>query len=180
VYVGDLASTMARMEALIAQRKTAAYEAEAATAKVASLDAEIRAVAAQLAGTAPPDDPQPQPVSNAHTRHRNVTNGTNGHPVVNAATLTEPPAARDAGEREHLAPRKLELLKLVSDRRGGEADLGFLAIRMYGNEGRSARVNVSTYCTDLKAEGYVEPGSRPGTWRLTPKGQAVTTEVAAT
>jgi hypothetical protein len=167
---------MARMEALIAQRKMAVSEAEAAVAKVASLDAEIRAVAAQLAG-APLDAARYQFPSGSHTEHRNGTNGASGSVVPSAALRT---LATEVVERERLAPRKLELLKLVSDRREGEADLGFLAIRMYGNEGRSARVNVSTYCTDLKAEGYVEPGSRPGTWRLTPKGQAVTTEVTAT
>ena len=78
------------------------------------------------------------------------------------------------GERERLAPKKLELLKLVRSKPEAEAALSFLAVKMYGNEGRQSRVNVSAYCTGLKAEGYVEPGSRPGTFRLTDKGKLAT------
>lgn len=154
------------MEALIAQRKVAAAEARAAEEKVESLDAEIRAVAAQLAGNNGASQ------AGSHNVGINGTNGASGHVAPSAAQLTPAAStAREASERERLAPRKAQLLKLLLTR--PEADLAFLAIRMYGNEGRSARVNVSSYFTDLKAEGYVEPGSRPGTFVLTAKGLAV-------
>lgn len=152
---------MARMAALISQRGAKAAELE-------KLDAEIRAVAAQLAGVV---EAHPETANDAaHPVGENGSNGTNGYAVPSVATPTPAPAPRD-NARWRLAPRKMQLLKILEEK--PEASLATMAIRMYGNEGRAARVNVSTYCTDLKAEQYIEPGERPGTFHLTDKGRAM-------
>ena len=57
-----------------------------------------------------------------------------------------------------------------------EASLTQLAIRLYGNEGRTSRTNISEFCADLEAHGYVQPGSRPETFRLTEKGTLLATQ----
>ena len=152
---------MARMAALIAQRSAKAAELE-------KLDAEIRAEAAKLAGV---PEAHPETANGAaHTVGDNGSNGTNGHgvpmmgPFTSAVTPTSDP-------RPRLAPRKMELLALLRDK--PEVSLANLGIRMYGNDGRHSRVNVSTYTTELKAEGYIDTGSRPGTFRLTEKGRAM-------
>ena len=159
---------MAQMSALIAQRSAKAAEVEKAAAELEALDAEIRATAAQLAGVPEAHPATANGATHAHTVGSNGSNGTNGYavPIVEAAAPT--PAPRERGQ---LAPRKMELLALLRDK--PEAGLAHLAIRMYGNEGRAARTNVIEFCEDLTANGYVEPGSRPDTFRLTEKGRAM-------
>lgn len=142
---------MAHMAALIAQRSAKLVELE-------KLDAEIRVTAAKLAGV-----PEAHPETANGTSNKVVetgSNGANSHPVF--------PVLLSEGERPRLAPRKMQILRILQEK--PEASLATMAIRVYGNEGRASRVNVSTYTTDLKAEGYIEPGSRPGTFRLTEKG----------
>lgn len=159
---------MARMSALIAQRNTKAAEVEKAAAELASLDAEIRATAARLAvGVYMPTETANGDV---HPVGENGSNGTNGHGVPMAGPFTSavtPPS----NPRPQLAQRKMELLGLLRSK--PEVSLAQLAIRMYGNEGRSARVNVTEYCADLEAHGYIKSGSRPDTFCLTEKGRAM-------
>lgn len=157
---------MARMSALIAQRSAKAAEVEKAAAELAGLDAEIRVEAAKLAVGVytPPETAN----GDAHPVAENGSNGSNGYAVPSVATPAPQPAPRVRGQ---LAPRKMELLGLLRDK--PEVGLAHLAIRMYGNEGRSARVNVTEFCTDLMAHKYIEPGSHPDTFRLTEKGRAM-------
>ena len=156
------------MEALIAQRKTAVAKVEAEQASVDRLDAEIRAVAAQLAGGA---DARPETANDAHMVGRNGSNGANGYMVPNVAALAPAPASPDAGGRARLAPRKMELLRLLREK--PDASLAAIAIRLYGNEGRTSRSNVTAYCMELKAEQYIDLGSRPDSFCLTDKGRAM-------
>jgi hypothetical protein len=159
---------MERMSALLAQRGPKAAEVDKAVAELAALDAEIRATAAQLAGVA---DIHPETANGAaHPVGENGSNGTNGHGVPMMGPFTSavtPPS----NPRPQLAQRKMELLGLLRDK--PEVGLAHLAIRMYGNEGRSARVNVTEYCADLEAHGYIKSGSRPDTFCLTEKGRAM-------
>jgi hypothetical protein len=153
------------MEALIAQRKMAVAKVEAEQASVDRLDAEIRIVAAQLAGGA---DARHEIDHDTHMVGRNGSNGANGYVVPNEVPLAPAPTSP---ERARLAPRKLELLRLLLKK--PETSLTALAIRIYGNEGRASRSNVTAYCEELRAEQYIEPGSRPDTFRLTEKGRAM-------
>ena len=149
------------MAALSAQRSAKLAELE-------ELDAEIRATAAQIAGVPEVHPESANGATHTHTVGANGSNGANGH----AVPIVVPPApARVPRERGQLTARKMELLRLLRDK--PEAGLAHLAIRLYGNEGRAARVNVTEFCTDLEAHGYIEPGSRPDTFRLTEKGRAM-------
>lgn len=156
------------MSALIAQRSAKAAEVEKAAAELESLDAEIRATAAQLAGVPEVPTATANGATHTHTVGSKGSNGTNGYAVPSVETPAPAPAPRERGQ---LAAPKMKLLGLLRDK--PEVGLASLAIRMYGNEGRAARTNVVEFCEDLTANGYVEPGSRPDTFRLTEKGRAM-------
>jgi len=157
------------MSALIAQRSAKAAEVEKAAAELASLDAEIRVEAAKLAGV---PEAHPETANGVvHTVGPNGSNGASGYAVPSVAEIAPTSAPQVATVRGQLAPRKVDLLKLLLEK--PEASLAHLAIRLYGNEGRTSRANVSEYCADLEARGYVQPGSRPETFRLTDKGRAM-------
>jgi hypothetical protein len=170
--VGDpKAESMARMAALFARRGTTAAEVEKKVAELDAIDAEIRVEAAKLAGVPEAHPETANGVAHAHTMGSNGSSVTNGCEVATTLTPTPAAAPRAVAVRGQLAPRKMELLGFLRDK--PEVGLANLAIRMYGNEGRSARVNVSTYTTELKADGYIDSGSRPGTFCLTEKGRAM-------
>lgn len=164
----DAAETMARMSALIAQRSAKAAEVERATAELEQLDTEIRATAARLAVGVYVSPETANGATHEHTVGSDGSSGTNGYAVPSVETPAPPPTPRERGQ---LASRKMQLLSHLRDK--PEVGLANLAIRMYGNEGRSARVNVTEYCADLEAHGYITSGSRPDTFCLTEKGRAM-------
>jgi hypothetical protein len=162
VVVGDLDGNMERLKALHAQRKRA-------VAEVDRLDGEIRSVALSIAEEVAADIE----AAASRTAAPRKANGT-GHvapahlPV--ALAQVKPPAAVSTEGR--LAPRKLELLGLLRAHPDGTTE--WFARKMYGNSSRHARVNVSSYFSDLKSENYVEAGASSGTFVLTAKGLSVT------
>ena len=178
---------MARMQALIGQRGDAAAEVE-------RLDAEIRLVAQQLAGGELWDEDWL--VGDAPTVGRRESTAPPADEVVACASpadevvacappLPIPPPApppvssgpRRPAKDTRLARRKVDLLKILQAKPDG--DVEYFATKMYGNDGRTARVNVSSYFSDLKADGYVEPGERLGSFRLLEKGLIAIHEAAA-
>jgi hypothetical protein len=83
-------------------------------------------------------------------------------PRMNGGHLVHPP--------DRLAPKKLELLKLLLANQNGA--IPYFAHRMYGEDTRQTRVNVSSYFSELKTSGHVEAGATAGSFKVTPKGVA--------
>jgi type IV secretory pathway VirB10-like protein len=183
--MGDLDTYVALMQALIVQRSTAASEQDKAAKEVARLTDEIRAVAKQIADTgakAAMENTAPEAASPTRSEARHSVspvlptaeeaNGAGhtppGHPepvVTSPPSLPPTPQARTANDKR-LAPKKLRLLKLLRNKPEGTVE--YFATKLYGDDNRHARVNVSVYFSDLKKEGYV--GGAPGSFNLLEKG----------
>ncbi len=164
--VGDFEGYTERMQSLLAQRGRA-------SAEVDRIDAEIRSVAALIAGTgalgARIASTEKHPPIATVTVGAGRQNGVGHSPPAAPLPLTPPRPPNDT----RLAPKKLDLLKRL--RANPEGDVQFFSREMYGNSGRQSRVNVSSYFSDLRAEGYVETGDGGhGTFRLTEKGVLAT------
>ena len=181
IVAGD--NIYALIGSLVAQRDAAAAEGLRWQAEVGRLEAEIGSAAAQIVETTRGRTTVSAGAHASRGAGQGETNGAGGHSALGhpqpdvAMSMSPPPAPSHAPTATDTrpAPRKLDLLRMLRAKPDG--DISFFALRMYRNDGRRSRVNVSSYFSDLKAEGYVASGEIPGTFRLLEKGLLATQEV---